>query len=226
MKLFLFLAILNPSLALLAGLGLTMPSPRMRLGRQQDSDTTSATTRSPPRVQREYETWTWKSNHGTYRINYRAEGPKDGTPILLTHGFGANLNHFRHQFPALVDSGYRVYAMDLLGFGASEKPSNVPYSIDLFTQQMIDFVATHDKGSWILAGNSMGGLCSLNAAAKVGKAHTPRFDISTIILFNSGKTLFMMLMLILFVGRKRLFLTVLLLINCSSIMPLPSRRSK
>ena len=79
--------------------------------------------------------------------------------------------------------------MDLLGFGASAKPSNVPYSIDLFTQQVIDFVAAHDEGSkWILAGNSMGGLCSLNAAAKVGKAHVPRFDISTVVLFNSGKS--------------------------------------
>ena len=99
----------------------------------------------------------------------------------------ANCNHFRHQFPALVASGYRVYAMDLLGFGASEKPANVPYSIDLFTQQMIDFAATRDTDSkWILAGNSMGGLCSLNAAAKIEKEHAPRFEIASIVLFNSG----------------------------------------
>lgn len=115
----------------------------------------------------------------------------------FTHSFllcKANCNHFRHQFPALVASGYRVYAMDLLGFGASDKPATVPYSIDLFTQQMIDFVATHDKGSkWILAGNSMGGLCSLNAAAKLEKAHVPRFDVSSVVLFNSGKFIFSVL---------------------------------
>ena len=49
-----------------------------------------------------------------YNINYRVEGPKDGPPILLVHGFGANVNHFRFQFPTLVAEGYRVYAVDLL----------------------------------------------------------------------------------------------------------------
>ena len=86
--LLLWLSIVHPSLALLGGLGLTtMPSPRMRFGRRQDSFTTSNTP-TPPRVQRDYETWTWKSNHGSFRINYRVEGPKEGPPILLTHGFG------------------------------------------------------------------------------------------------------------------------------------------
>ena len=181
-----FISLLHPGLALLAGLGLTMPS-RIPF-RPLQRETTINTKSTPPRVQREYETWTWKSNHGSFRINYRVEGPKDGQPILLSHGFGANVNHFRHQFPALVSEGYRVYAMDFLGFGASEKPANVPYSIDFFTQQMIDFVATHDSDSkWILIGNSMGGLCSLNAAAKIEKSFVPPFGIAAVVLFNSGK---------------------------------------
>lgn len=102
----------------------------------------------------------------------------------------ANCNHFRHQFPALVEAGYRVYAMDLIGFGASAKPANVPYSVDFFTKQMIDFIASRSEEvkerPWILAGNSIGGLCSLAAGAQSEKSMLFPFDISTIVLFNSG----------------------------------------
>lgn len=39
-------------------------------------------------VQRTYETYRWKDK---YNINFRAEGPVGGRPILLVHGFGANV---------------------------------------------------------------------------------------------------------------------------------------
>ncbi len=39
-------------------------------------------------VQRTYETYRWKDK---YNINYRVEGPLGGRPILLVHGFGANV---------------------------------------------------------------------------------------------------------------------------------------
>lgn len=88
MRLVLLLSLLHPSVALLAGLGLTttMPSRRIPFGRQHETVATA----SPPRVQRQYETWTWKSNHGVFQVNYRVEGPEDGPPILLTHGFGVS----------------------------------------------------------------------------------------------------------------------------------------
>lgn len=55
-------------------------------------------------------------------------GPEDGPPILLIHGFGASVGHFRRNFPVLVGAGYRVYAVDLLGFGSSDKPKDVTVS--------------------------------------------------------------------------------------------------
>lgn len=39
-------------------------------------------------VQRTYETYRWKDK---YNINFRVEGPMGGRPILLVHGFGANV---------------------------------------------------------------------------------------------------------------------------------------
>jgi len=151
-----------------------------------------------PLVKRQYETFLWKpstfihferDHHPTditqFNINYRVEGPTDGEPILLVHGFGANVNHFRNNIPHLVEQGYRVYAIDLLGFGASDKPKNVIYSIELWADLLSDFIrhlssstiSIHDsailendkkkkKKKWVIAGNSIGGLCSLATAVK------------------------------------------------------------
>lgn len=132
-----------------------------------------------PAVQRKYETYLWRHELNEYNINYRVEGPVEGPPILLVHGFGANVNHFRHQFPALTGEGYRVYAIDLLGFGASDKPADPPYSIELFVELICDFLHTmHSDKPWMLAGNSIGGLCSLSVAEKLPKL------IQGVVLFN------------------------------------------
>lgn len=46
----------------------------------------------------------------------------DGPLVLLLHGFPQFWWAWRHQLPALADAGYRAAAMDLRGFGASDKP--------------------------------------------------------------------------------------------------------
>jgi len=132
------------------------------------------------RVQRKYETFIWCHEDEEYTINYRTEGPVDGPPILLVHGFGANVNHFRFQFPALAEQGYRAYAIDLIGFGASDKPAKLAYSIELFSQLLQDFVnAMSPIDPWFLTGNSIGGLCCLNLANDL-----PNERVRGIVLFN------------------------------------------
>jgi haloalkane dehalogenase len=56
-----------------------------------------------------------------YQMAYTNEG--DGTPILLLHGVPTSSYLFRKMIPLLVNKGYRVIAVDLLGYGQSEKPS-------------------------------------------------------------------------------------------------------
>ena len=41
---------------------------------------------------------------------------------MLLHGFGASSSHWRDNAEAIAAAGYRVYAMDLLGFGQSDQP--------------------------------------------------------------------------------------------------------
>ena len=106
-------------------------------------------------------------------------GLPPGGAVLLIHGFGASKGHWRHTLPALAAVS-RVYAIDLLGFGASSKPrsrladepqepGSVPYGFDLWAALVVDFyrqvIAPDAPGLRLqLVGNSIGGVVALNAA--------------------------------------------------------------
>lgn len=102
--------------------------------------------------------WIWQG----HKISYVAMGT--GKPLVLIHGFGASLGHWRKNIPVLADGGYRVYALDLLGFGASDKPG-LNYDLELWQKQLKDFWEEHIKEPAIFIGNSIGGLLSLSAVA-------------------------------------------------------------
>jgi len=85
------------------------------------------------------------------------------TPIILLHGFGASIGHWRQNLAPLAEN-HTVYALDLLGFGASQKaPAN--YDVSLWVDQVYDFWLTFIKEPVVLAGNSIGSLICLAAAA-------------------------------------------------------------
>jgi haloalkane dehalogenase len=58
------------------------------------------------------------------RMAYVDEGPRDGRPVLLLHGEPSWSYLYRQIIPALVASGRRVLAPDLIGFGRSDKPAD------------------------------------------------------------------------------------------------------
>jgi pimeloyl-ACP methyl ester carboxylesterase len=59
------------------------------------------------------------------RIHVVEEGPEDGKPVVFLHGFPEFWWSWRHQMAAVADAGYRAVAMDLRGFGDSDKPDDV-----------------------------------------------------------------------------------------------------
>ncbi len=133
--------------------------------------------------------WMWRG----HRIAFTHRGSPDAPQaIVLIHGFGASLGHWRHTLPALA-SGASVYAIDLLGFGASDKPRSrldgeplntgaVRYCFDLWAEQMADFVAdqvrTDAPGRPLhLVGNSIGGIVALNTARILQERGTPASQV-------------------------------------------------
>lgn len=84
--------------------------------------------------------------------------------MIFVHGFGAALEHWRHNLAIFADR-HPVYAIDLLGFGASRKAFTT-YSTQLWVEQLHDFWQTFLGKPAILVGNSLGSLVSLAAAAQ------------------------------------------------------------
>ena len=98
--------------------------------------------------------WNWQG----HQIQYTVMGT--GKPLVLIHGFGASIGHWRKNIPVLAEAGYRVFALDLLGFGGSDKPA-LDYTLELWQQQVKDFWDEHINEPTVFIGNSIGALLSL-----------------------------------------------------------------
>lgn len=57
------------------------------------------------------------------RMHYLDEGPADAEVVLLLHGEPSWSYLYRRMIPVLVDAGLRAVAIDLVGFGRSDKPT-------------------------------------------------------------------------------------------------------
>ncbi|NHC34844.1 alpha/beta fold hydrolase [Scytonema millei] len=107
--------------------------------------------------------WIWRGWQTRYTF-IRPEQPQpQTTPIILLHGFGTSIGHWRQNL-AVLGEQHTVYAVDMLGFGASEK-APVSYKVELWVEQVYDFWRTFIQHPVVLVGNSIGSLVSLRAAA-------------------------------------------------------------
>ena len=106
--------------------------------------------------------YNWEYEKGkNARIRFREYSPpRQSDPALLfVHGYGGMLEHWDDNIPEFKDD-YHVLAIDLLGFGKSEKP-NARYSLSLFARQIEAFLNYRDIRDVILVGHSMGGASGL-----------------------------------------------------------------
>src|SRR5215813_15321484 len=82
--------------------------------------------------------FSWKLGQVFYQ---HAGKGRSAPPLVLVHGIGAGVSSFmwRKNFDALA-ADFEVYALDLLGFGLSDKPAAVSYSPDLYVELISDFL--------------------------------------------------------------------------------------
>lgn len=105
--------------------------------------------------------WSWRG----LPICYQSAGT-EGPAVLLIHGFGASWIHWRKNIPLLSQS-CQVYALDLLGFGGSAKPTPgdpLPYTFETWSQQIRDFCREVIGQPVFLVGNSIGCVAIMQAA--------------------------------------------------------------
>lgn len=75
----------------------------------------------------------------TLRMHYLDEGPANGPAVLLLHGEPSWSYLYRRMIAPLVNSGLRAVALDLIGFGRSDKPSTPE---DYSYQRHVDWTRT------------------------------------------------------------------------------------
>ncbi|MEZ5347328.1 MAG: alpha/beta hydrolase [Pyrinomonadaceae bacterium] len=114
------------------------------------------------------------------KLHYQEKGT--GTPVVLIHGFTSSTYTWKDVFGPMSEK-FRVIAVDLKGFGFSDKPEG-DYS-RREQGRLINGLLTHLKieKAW-LVGNSMGGETALNAALQAPD------KISGLILVDSAGVLF------------------------------------
>jgi len=119
--------------------------------------------------------WLWREQK-IYFV--KAGNNPQRPPLLLVHGFGASTDHWRKNISELSQD-FEVYAIDLLGFGRSQKPA-WQYSGNLWRDQLHDFITEKIQRPTVIAGNSLGGYSSLCVAADYPQS------VAGVILLNSA----------------------------------------
>jgi pimeloyl-ACP methyl ester carboxylesterase len=105
-------------------------------------------------------------------------GDAGGTPIVMLHGWGASAYMYRHALVA-PPPGLRVIAIDLRGFGLSDKPAGVDlYSLNMYCRDVDALLDDLGLPATALLGQSMGGGLALHYA--ISRPHR----ITKLILIN------------------------------------------
>lgn len=99
------------------------------------------------------------------RVALYSAGPAKGEPVVLVHGLGkAAARDWARVIPALAQR-YRVYALDLPGFGESDKGNRL-YTPDNFARVLESVLEKRVTRPFTLVGHSMGGTVALAYAAE------------------------------------------------------------
>jgi pimeloyl-ACP methyl ester carboxylesterase len=114
------------------------------------------------------------------KLYYREEG--SGPPLLLIHGFGASTFTWRRVAPDLALTN-RVIAVDLKGFGQSDKPFDGRYSVYDQAELLAQLIEEKDLRGLTLVGHSFGGGVALLLALEAKQRLEGR--ISRLVLLDS-----------------------------------------
>jgi pimeloyl-ACP methyl ester carboxylesterase len=95
-----------------------------------------------------------------------------GKPLVMLHGLGATKAEFLPSVPALAPNGFRTIAIDLPGFGDSDKPFPAAYDARFFARWVAATLDALGLDRTHLLGHSMGG----RVALEVGMRHPDRID--------------------------------------------------
>ena len=112
----------------------------------------------------ESKNWFYKD----LKVHFRVTGEESNNPIVLIHGFGASCEHWRNNAEIFASEGFRIYGIDLIGFGKSEQAlqgKEIYLNNQFWANQIASFldeiVNIKKNGKVVLIGNSLGALTAI-----------------------------------------------------------------
>jgi len=99
-----------------------------------------------------------------YKLIYSTAGQPDAPLLLMVHGWLSYHGVWRQTLQAFQDDYYCV-AVDLLGFGDSDKPAHADYSIETQGQRILQLTDALGYDRFTLIGHSLGGQIALCMAS-------------------------------------------------------------
>ena len=103
-----------------------------------------------------------------------------GLPVFLLHGFASSTYTWEKVAPLLQAKGYHVWALDMKGFGWSDKPKESIYSPQKLLEEVNGWMEIMGLEKVIFVGNSLGGAIAWNMALD----HPDK--VSKLVLIDAG----------------------------------------
>lgn len=98
------------------------------------------------------------------RVHFQEFGDDRDPPIILIHGYAASVYAWNVVAPMIAEAGFRVIAVDLIGFGYSEKPPWFEYTINAQARMIARFMDRMGIGKATIIGSSYGGAVAATLA--------------------------------------------------------------
>jgi haloalkane dehalogenase len=124
------------------------------------------------------------------RMHYIDEGPSDAeVTFLCIHGTPSWSYLYRKMIPVFVENGHRVVALDMFGFGRSDKPTDdAVYRYHFHRDAIRQFIEHLDLKNVCLVGQDWGGILGLSLIKDMSQRFTRIFVMNTSMPYGEEPT--------------------------------------
>src|SRR5262249_22292139 len=98
------------------------------------------------------------------RVHYQEAGDEHDPALILIHGFASSTLVWSKVFLPLAEKGFRVIALDMLGYGYSAKPRNGEYTIGGQAKLLVRLLDHLGISRALFVGSSYGGAVAATCA--------------------------------------------------------------
>ena len=127
-------------------------------------------------------------------LHVMTDGPENGTPVILLHGFPEFHFGWRKQVPALVEAGFRVIVPDQRGYNLSDKPKGISaYDVDILAKDIVGLFDHFGIQKARLVGHDWGAVVAWTVAInhperleKLAILNVPHPDVMTDFVLNNS----------------------------------------